>query len=187
MQIYEGISPSSYTHAGFSLIEVLVAISILVIAVAAPMVLAARSVTVARYASNEITAFYLAQEGLEYIRLARDDNFINTVNWMSGINDTGSVCKNSPCTVSPTLAPSSGIQACHGPSGCPPLYFNPATGFYDITTGPGWTPSIYTRSIQVTAVSSDEVIVSSTVTWNEGSIPRSFSLSLHLMRWYPGS
>ena len=47
---------------GFTLIETLVAISLLMVAIVAPMSLTARSLATAYYARDQITAFHLAQK-----------------------------------------------------------------------------------------------------------------------------
>ena len=58
---------------GFSIVETLVAITVLLIAVVAPMSLAADGVRAARLAQDQIVAFYLAQEGIELVKNKRDD------------------------------------------------------------------------------------------------------------------
>lgn len=59
---------------GFTIIESLVAISLLVISIAGPLSLAARGIGYSNYARDEITAFYLANEALDTIRYIRDTN-----------------------------------------------------------------------------------------------------------------
>lgn len=59
-------------QTGYSLIEVLVAISILLVVIAGPMTIAARSIQYAYNAGMETTAFFLAQEGIEYMTAARN-------------------------------------------------------------------------------------------------------------------
>ena len=60
------------TQGGFTLIESLVAITILVTAILGPMTIAATGISSAIYARDQETAFFLAQEGLEYVRNVRD-------------------------------------------------------------------------------------------------------------------
>ncbi|PIR44669.1 MAG: hypothetical protein COV10_03540 [Candidatus Vogelbacteria bacterium CG10_big_fil_rev_8_21_14_0_10_51_16] len=59
---------------GFTLLETLVAITVIIFAVTGPLTLAAKSLAQSQYARDQITAFYLAQEGLEIIRYHRDTN-----------------------------------------------------------------------------------------------------------------
>lgn len=52
-------------NRGFSLVEALIAIAILMISVTAPLVLANNSITAAVLSQQQIIAFYLAQDGME--------------------------------------------------------------------------------------------------------------------------
>lgn len=61
---------------GFTLIEALVAVTILTIAVVGPLYTASRAIVAAQSARDQLTASYLAQEGIEYARAVRDDNFL---------------------------------------------------------------------------------------------------------------
>ena len=74
----------------FTLIEALVAIAILLIAVVEPLSLTANSVKNANFAKDQITSFYLAQEGIEFVRNKRDTNVLNGLtgtNWLSGLEN----------------------------------------------------------------------------------------------------
>ena len=51
-------------NKGLTLVETLVAISVLLMAVVGPMVIYSKSITNTRYAGDQITAYYLAQEGM---------------------------------------------------------------------------------------------------------------------------
>ena len=60
-------------QAGFSLIEVLVAITVLLIATVGPMTIAAQALKSAQYSREQNTAFFLAQEGIEAVVLFRNE------------------------------------------------------------------------------------------------------------------
>ncbi|MFA5987508.1 MAG: hypothetical protein WC797_02560 [Candidatus Paceibacterota bacterium] len=70
-------------NRGLTLIETLTALTLLMMSIAGPLVLAARSLTFATFAKNEIAAFYLAQEGVEMVRNVRDKNLKNGEPWNS--------------------------------------------------------------------------------------------------------
>ena len=74
---------------GFSIVETMVAITVLLIGVVAPMSLAADGVRAARLSQDQIVAFYLAQEGIELVKNKRDNNKISVTNQpqMAGMED----------------------------------------------------------------------------------------------------
>lgn len=77
--------------SGFTLVETLVAIAVLLLAVSAPLSLAERSLASAETARQEVTAFYLAQEAVEFVKNKRDENAITGKgggsNWLSGLSE----------------------------------------------------------------------------------------------------
>src|SRR3989338_6474367 len=74
--------PTSYKlqttsfQRGFSLVEVLVGSAVLIIAVTGTLSIISRNVSSAAIAEERVTAFYLAQEALEFVRSVRDNNAI---------------------------------------------------------------------------------------------------------------
>jgi len=62
---------------GFTLLEALVAISILMVAVVAPITIAQKGLSSATYSKNQLIASYLAQDAIEYIKNKRDVISIN--------------------------------------------------------------------------------------------------------------
>ena len=76
----------------FTLIETLVAITILSAAVAGPMALAIKNVGTASVSQDQLVAFYLGQEVFEYARNARDTNILKESSfWLDGLEN----CKAS--------------------------------------------------------------------------------------------
>lgn len=63
---------------GFSLVETLVAISILLIVIVGPMTISSQSAKSASFASEQVQAFFLAQEGLELAQKARDELLLDS-------------------------------------------------------------------------------------------------------------
>lgn len=58
---------------GFTILETLVAISILVLALTAPLAIVAQALSSSYYARDQVTAYYLAQEAVEFLRNKRDN------------------------------------------------------------------------------------------------------------------
>ena len=64
------------TTNGFTIIETLVALAILMLAIAGPLYAANRALVTAQIARDQLTASHLAQEGIEYVRMMRDDEYL---------------------------------------------------------------------------------------------------------------
>ncbi|MDO8623973.1 MAG: prepilin-type N-terminal cleavage/methylation domain-containing protein [bacterium] len=63
-------------RAGFTLIETLVAVALIMIATMGPFASAGSSYLAAADSKNRLTASYLAQEGIEYVRMLRDTTYL---------------------------------------------------------------------------------------------------------------
>src|SRR3989344_8654185 len=63
-------------YAGFTLVETLVAIGVLMAAVAGTLTVASRGIALTGVSRDNIVAFYLAQEPIEFIRKYRDTTAI---------------------------------------------------------------------------------------------------------------
>jgi Tfp pilus assembly protein PilV len=96
------------TNKGFTIVETLVAVAILMISIAGPLVVANQSLKAAQYSKNQSIATFLAQETIEYIKNIKNNNHANGVgltNWLltpsnvkndSGIQlDLSTACKTS--------------------------------------------------------------------------------------------
>jgi prepilin-type N-terminal cleavage/methylation domain-containing protein len=60
-------------QSGFSLVEVLVSITILLLVIVGPMQIISRSINSTNFATEQVNAWFLAQEGLELAQKGRDD------------------------------------------------------------------------------------------------------------------
>lgn len=164
---------------GFTLIETMVAVTLLSISIVAPMTLVTRSLSSAYYARDQITAFNLAQDALEGVRAIRDGNVLNNAlglppqNLFAGLT----VAEGVPFTID-TI---NGNVIAECSVTCDPLTTNGT--FYEYTTGPGWKDTHFTRTVTWTSVSADEIRISAQVEWYSGSIQRSFTMSENMYRW----
>lgn len=166
---------------GFTIIETLVAISILTAAVIGTMSAIQSGISSYTFSKDQILAFYLAQEGIEQIRNMRDENRLNNRNWLLGIsNDSSDPCYfGLACTVSPVE--STVPTRCLAPGSCPPLRQNATTGFFGYNAG--WPVTIFRREIQLTSVNADEVSVLVTINWNKGTVSRQFKVRENILNW----
>jgi Tfp pilus assembly protein PilV len=160
------------TTKGYSLVEVLVAISILMLSIVGPITIAAKSMQSAQYARQQNTAFFLAQEGITMANALRNDaavtSYINAAvnpwDWTtdSALNPCFAV---SGCNIDyrdSTLL--NNIVSCATLTDCA-LRFDKsaARAVYQLQSGDA-TP--YTRTLHFELVNPDELLVISTVQWD---------------------
>lgn len=98
---------------GFTIVETLVAITILMIAIAGPLSIASKGLTGAITSRDQMIATYLAQESVEVIKNIRDNNIANgDPHWLNSPSGGLSACyhtgSNHQCDASaidtPTIA-----------------------------------------------------------------------------------
>lgn len=86
---------------GYSLVEVLVSISVLLIAMVGPMTIASQGIKSSRFALEQNTAFFLAQEGVEAMFKLRGDAALAEVaggglpdawGWYTDLYGSGEIC-----------------------------------------------------------------------------------------------
>lgn len=189
---------------GFTLIETLIAILILTLSIGALLSLAAGGFFSVRYARNQIVANNLLQESLEYMRNTRDTSFNQGISWLDwentilSVDDSGNPTgtgsdgcfSQNGCFVDP-YATSARIKECPA-SGCPNVIYYPDEGFYGYNASYPFTPgpsqpftTSFVRKITVetSAASSDQLIVSATISWLNGSTPKTISQSMLITNW----
>ncbi len=162
----------------FTLLETLVAVAVLLMALLGPFSIAQQALKSAYYARDQVTAYYLAQEGIEFVRALRDQNYLAGNFGSAWLTPFDTTCTNAACTVD---FPNFSYAACQQ-SGCPPLRISQTGGLFNHVTG---DPSIFTRQVRLTTVptNADEVIVSVTISWTSAGVPRVFTLQERLFNW----
>jgi prepilin-type N-terminal cleavage/methylation domain-containing protein len=180
----------STSQLGFSLIETLVAVTILLIVIVGPLSISTMSARSSSYSSEQVVAFFLAQEGIELVQKARDDLLIPYFNssnpdpwvdftrtsaggsyrrcYVSFNADGCGLTINTDTTgtlITPIDCDNTGV-ACR-------LYYNDDAGnirsrYTHTVAGHEATP--FTRRIYLELVGTDEVRVRSVVTWRTGSL-----------------
>jgi type II secretory pathway pseudopilin PulG len=157
-------------NKGFTIMETLVAIFIILLAITGPLVFSQSGLRAAFVSRDQITAFYLAQDAIEYVKNVRDNNIIEIINGNSNVNwlDGLSKCMGSnECTID-TI---SGQNLTCGPHpGCidndtyRPLKID-SKGYLGVN---GSTSSIFAREIKIRELSPNdrEAEVTVTIQWN---------------------
>lgn len=184
-------------EAGFTLVESLVAISILMIAVIGPMFVVSQALKTSYFSRDQITSFYLAQEAIEYVRNVRDRNSLTQVDpadWLDGIVD--GQLTNPPIAaeldgsgmVKYTLTRGgAGYQLTPCPSNvCPKISLNKDTGVYGDSSVT--SPSMYTREIVFYKAPGDadalqEVTVEVTMKWQQIGGTYQYKLRENITNW----
>ena len=141
----------------------------------------------AEIANSQLTASYLAQEGIEYVRMVRDNDYLSAyqsnqgtasaAGWSNFLSSVPPLCGTS-CQLDPANA-GTPLAACSGAS-CTPLYLSVTKIYTQSATG---TVTPYTRTIQAAAVSSNEEKITSTVSWNFHGTAYSETITDHLTPW----
>lgn len=171
---------------GFSLIETLVAITVLIGAIAGPLTLASQGIKAASLFKNQLIASNLAQEGIELVHAKRDSNILDGKEWMDGILD---VCGGNGCYISYTPTNNNKdtqivFQSCDA-GGCPKFFVTPEDWYVQKKTGDANdSETIFQRTIHVTnVVPGREVNVKTTVSWQERFSSLPFDLEEDLLKW----
>lgn len=182
--------PPSHTR-GFTLIETLVAISLLMLAVIEPMTLTLQSLKVAYYARDQITASHLAQEAIEAVRSVRDAHMLNIQKTGTCEDIFGGILPGQDFRIDTT---NDTITSCSGDPGgvCKPLQTDGTLYGYQssMTINTAFTRTLLACYIQpppstsCNNTPSDEVRLLVTVTWRTGSFaPRTITIQENLYRW----
>ncbi|HEC94179.1 MAG TPA: prepilin-type N-terminal cleavage/methylation domain-containing protein [Candidatus Kaiserbacteria bacterium] len=189
---------------GFTLIETLVAIAIIMIAITGPFAATENSINAATIAHDKSTATFLAQEGIEYIHAIRDKVYIKECFSNSGVNCSGwwniftigpgydvlQCVGTTPCTLDMTksqydnLPPftSNGALSSCSVGTCGQLYITPTYAY--TTSALGNTKTIFSRKIVTTNLGSNAIKVKVTVTWGWHGGTQSITATDVLTSWW---
>jgi len=158
----------------FTLLEVIVAITVLTIAVGGSFALIQQTMVAASLNQSKLTAYYLAQEGIELVRNIRDSNWLEqranpTVLWKEGLgagdweadfNDSG--------LVQPFVGEGRFLNV-------------GSEGFYTYS-GESSTP--FKRKITIAEMGSNALEVTVQVLWSERGRDHQVEVKEHIYNWY---
>ena len=167
------------------MVEVLIAISVLLIAIVGPLTIASKGLQNASFAKEQNTAFFLAQEGLEAVVRMRNDqglrhfrnNSVDPWAWVDRFANRG--CTNGdPCRVNIAPGGNIDIRSCDGNNACDiKLYSGTDPGYRH---GSGGAATKYRREIYIHD-NGRRVRVLSVVTWDDsGPLDERVELEMYL-------
>jgi type II secretory pathway pseudopilin PulG len=173
------------SRKGQTIVEAMVALSILMIGLMGVLSLLSRSLLLQRVTSDQAKATYLASEGVEVAK-----NLIDHEVYL-GISSKGADGGWGTCL------PSGDYDLDYATTGCftvpnyqgTPLYFDSGTGLYyssaDTGIPSGVAATNFVRKITI-ANNGNEIDVQSTVTWSTGvMLGQSLTLEDHFYNWHP--
>jgi type II secretory pathway pseudopilin PulG len=167
--------------SGFTMIETLVAVTILLVSIVGPITLAQQSLSSSSFAKDQVTAFYLAQESMEYVRNVRDTNSFQGSGWLDNLTDDGNECDNG-CKIDGRLNFDNfdAIQSCSDDS-CRVMVKN---GIYGHETGGDWENSIFSRKITIEEkILDQEAIVTVEINWKQHTSEKEVKIKENLFKW----
>jgi prepilin-type N-terminal cleavage/methylation domain-containing protein len=179
--------------AGYSLVEVLVAITVLLIALVGPLTIAYSGLKRSVQSKDNTTAVFLAQEGIEAIVKLREDAALGADSY----DDLSQVWDNVFDTLHSRCADSSGcgvvvnddgsiavgnVYACSG-GNCLIKYSDTARVPYKQGGSVAGVDTAFTRVLRVNVVNNSHAEVSSTVSWT-GQMPGSVALQTYIYNTY---
>lgn len=155
------------TNKGFTIVETLVAVAILMISIAGPLTIAQKGLMAALYARDQVTASFLAQELMEQIKYTRDNYVADQTKGFNTpvVGFIDNVANILPCPQKPVR-----------------LYTD-ANGKYVVSDE---TPSRFSRSycfykmLPDTLNINDEVTAVVRVTWENGTMANEVRLESEL-------
>lgn len=174
---------SIHSQSGFSLVETLVAITILLLVIVGPMSISSSAALSTSYSSEQVVAFFLAQEGAELVQKARDDlqlryfdgsvatpwaDFVNT----SSVNPLSQCYQTDGCGLELVDGNANGALALPTDCGSDPcrLYIDNSGGRARYTyNSVGTISTPYSRIIYMNETAGREVEVISLVSWQTGN------------------
>ena len=161
-------------NKGFSLIEVITSIFILTVGIGGAFSLIYQTLAAVYTVRSELTASFLAQEGVEVVKNLRDNAWLESraatsTSWLINLAEAGGDYELDYSTQSLSQAYDAGHMKID------------SSGFFNYSTG---DTTSFTRKISLTNVSTSTVKVVVTVGWQAAGRSRSLEVVENISNWY---
>ena len=179
-----------FFERGFSLLEALFALLIIVVGVSGSFALINQTLSFSSFSSNKLIAVYLAQEGLEVVRNIRDNNWIQKEEWSDSLSPAGD--PKGQISYTSTRA-NENYDDCYLSIDGDGFYYQPnknkQTGLCE-----GSNPTKFKRLIEISKAqggdfepmtdNSETRVVKATVEWQEKGRTHNLTVEETLWNWY---
>ncbi len=165
---------------GFTLLEAVVALALIVAAAIGPLTLASRGIFEAKFSRSKIIALNLAQEGIELIRHMRESNVLAGRHWRGLQGSCRAGCTRlADGSYQPDVytAPTGSTPPLSTDA---PLRFDASQALYAQSFG---TETPYRRVITISTPAADQMRVESVVSWEELGLSRQIRLEEVFYNW----
>jgi len=160
-------------------LEVIIAVSVLTVAVGGTYALISQTLRAASLANSRLVAAHLAQEGVEIVRNFRDNNWLNQrinpgLSWKAGLGAGEYEADYNDAALVSFVAEGRN------------LYIDGTDGFYTYLGSPGSgdTQTKFKRKITVVEVGDDEIDVTVRIFWQERGGEYTIEVAEELYNWY---
>ncbi|MFA5392105.1 MAG: type II secretion system protein [Candidatus Paceibacterota bacterium] len=165
----------------FTLVEALVALSILIVGIISGFILVAKALYGVTIIQDRLTASFLAQEGLELVRQIRDTNYLKTLggtstDWNSSLKTNGEYLIFADIDTGTVNLPLPSWQD-------KSLYYHAASGLYNYDDTGDAISTVFKRKIVITNIRPDEIRIQTIMNWKSKNISFNFTVEDHLFNW----
>lgn len=177
-------------NKSFTLIEVVIAISLLTIGLLAVYNVIQQTIVFASLSTSRLGAAYLAQEGIEIVRNIRDSNWLENrsvaTSWDEGLTGCSAGCEadyTTPTALDPILISYDGGRFLY--IDIDDIDGDGFTNFYRYIDSPGSNdiPTKFKRKIMIMPDGLDILEVTVKVSWEERGRPHNITAQENLYNW----